>query len=287
MYQFTETLSAALEAGNPQRVLLEFSGKTFTNEDIAISNGVELTADFNSETNLTIGMCPSANLRFDLLNDQYQLSDFEFGTFKAWLGARIDSGTPTGKTVEFQEGGKTVTYEFAPLGTFIATRPDVVRKTIISVDANDQMILFDEDMPTASALGITYPITLAALAKKLCDYVGVSLKTQSFLNANISVSSEPEQFETATMREVLGWIAEAACSNARFTRDGLLEFAWFTVIDKEYDETNYSDFMPSWYETQAINGLHIRNADSTSEISLGQNSNVYMIQDNPFLRQPD
>ena len=49
---------------------------------------------------------------------------------------------------------------------------------------------------------------------------------------------------------------------------------------------------------QKIDGLNIRNADSTAElplvydeqtgtISSGNGTNIYMIQDNPFLRQPD
>ena len=98
----------------------------------------------------------------------------------------------------------------------------------------------------------------------------------------------PEQFENATMREVLGWVAEAACSNARFNRDGLLEFFWFnTSVVTRYDEHNYSDFTPTWYATAAIDGLHIRNGDSTKEYTIGGGDNAYMIQDNPFLRQPD
>lgn len=296
MYQISQTLRTAIAAGNPQRVLIEFTNKpdgtayspsvVFSNEDIVVSNGLQLTEEFNPETDLTIGSCPSAEIQFTMLNDTGQLLDFEFGKFIAYLGARIDSGTPaqTAKTKTFTESGETVTYEFCPLGTFIARRPDVVKKLMIDVDANDQMTLFDADMPTALQ---TYTGTLSGMATALCNQVGVTLKTGTFLNSTMAVALTAEQVENTTMREVLGWIAEAACSNARFNRDGQLEFVWFNQVNSIFDEHNYTDFTPTWYQTKAIDGLHIRNADSTAEYTYGTGGNAYMIQNNPFLRQPD
>lgn len=299
MYTFSQTLATALAANNPQRVLIEFYKKPdgtayspvkqFSNEDILVSNGVKLTEEINPATDLTIGQCTSAEIQFDMLNDSSQLANFEFGRFRAYLGARIDTGTPASgaKTKNFTEGGVSRLYEFAPLGVFIAQRPDIVVVKTISVDANDLMTLFDVDMPSAETLNITYPITLASLAAAMCSHVGVTLKSNSWLNSSLSVPKEPEQFESATMREVIGWIAEAGCSNARFSRGGQLEFVWFTTVSKTYNEHNYSEFTPTWYETAAIDGLHIRNADSTTEFKVATGENVYMIQDNPFLRQSD
>lgn len=299
MYTVSSTLSTAIANGTPQRVLLEFTKKPdgtayspvvqFSNEDVLVESGVEMDETFNSDTDLTIGKCPSAEIRFDLLNDAGQLSNFEFGTFKAWLGARIDSGTPpTGaKTRTFAGGKQPGLYEFTPLGVFIAKRPNIVKKKILSIEANDQMTLFDANMPSASDLGLTYPTTLYALYEKLCLYLGVPYKTTAFMNSTLTVSAEPEQFKDATMREVLGWIAEAACSIARFDRDGQLEMAWFNPVSAVYDEHNYSDFSPYWYATKAIDGLHVRNANSEAEAALGQSTNNYLIQDNPFLRVAD
>lgn len=292
MYQLSTTLSAAIAAGNPQRVLLEFTetpdgtayspSVVFSNEDIVLSSGLHLTAEFNASTDLEIGLCPSAEIQFSMWNTESQLVNFEFGKFVAYLGAKITNGTPASgaKTKTFTDG----LYEFAPLGTFIAHRPDIVVKTIIDVDANDQMLLFDRDMPANLQ---EYTGTLAGIATALCNNAGVSLKTTDFLNAGMSVALTAEKTENKTMREVLGWIAEAAGSIARFDRDGLLEFAWFNTVNKVFDEHNYKEFTPAWYETRAIDGLHIRNADSTAEYTYGAGSNAYMIQDNPFLRQPE
>lgn len=291
MYTVSQTLQTAIANGTPQRVLLEFTvaNVSFSNEDIVVSTGVELDEMFNSETDLAIGKCPSAEIRFDMLNDNGQLENFQFGKFKAWLGARIDNGTPanSAKTKTFSGGLYPGLYEFTPLGVFIADRPAVVKKKILSITANDQMQLFDVDMPTATAMSLTYPTTLSTLFTKMCNYVGVQYKSATFMNSTLTVSSQPEDFEDATMREVLGWIAEAACSIARFDRDGQLEMAWFSTVNSVYDEHNYTDFSPSWYATKAIDGLHVRNANSEAETVLGQSTNNYLIQDNPFLRASD
>ena len=296
MYQFSQTLAAALNAKKPQRVLIEFFRKPsgtayspvvqFSNEDILVSNGLQLNTEFIGESDLTIGLCPSAEIRFTLLNDAGQLNSFEFGRFRAYLGARIDSGTPgsSAKTKSFTEDGVSRLYEFAPLGVFEVQRPDVVRVQTIDVSANDLMTLFDEDMPSASALELTYPSTVGTIVQKLCSYVGVTLASTTFLNSTLAVSAEPEQFGDASMRDVLKWAGEVACSIVRFNRAGSLEFVWFNTTTKVYDEHNYSEFTPSWYETKAIDNLHVRNAESTAESVTGSGSNPYLIQNNPFLK---
>ena len=290
MYTFSATLQTALAAKTPQRALIEFSdGTVFSNEEIAMGKGIQLRQVFNSETDLTVGECPSAEIRFALLNGRGELADFEFGEFTAYLGARIDTGTPAAgaKTRTFTENGSTALYEFAPLGVFIAQRPNVVKTSLIDVTANDRMSLFDVDMPAASVMGVTYPTTTGTLLQKMCEYLDVTLKTPNFTNSDLVISKEPENFDTMTMREVLGLIAEAACSIARFDRNGQLELVWFNQTGRTYDEHNYSEFTQYWYETKPIDGLHIRNADSTTEYVVGDGSNAYMIQDNPFLRQSD
>lgn len=285
MYTVSNTLRTAINNNTPQRVLLEFRNRSFSNEDILVEEGVELNEEFCGETDLTIGLTPSAEISFTMINEDGQLRNFTFGKFTAWLGARIDSGTPgnSAKTKTFTEGGSSKLYEFTPLGVFIADRPNVVTTKTIDIVANDQMTLFDKDMPSDSALSVTYPITLENLFKKLCTKAGVEYKSSNFLNKGISVPKRPKVFDTATMREVLGWIAEAACSIARFDRDGKLEMAWFKTVNKTFDENDYTEFSPYWYETSAINGLNVRNSEKVVELNTGSGNNKYMILDNPFL----
>lgn len=291
MYVLSVTLAAALAAGTPQRVLLEFTDAdaTFSNESISITRGVELNEIFSSETDITAGLCPSAEIQFDLINDEGQFEEFAFGTFKAWLGARIDTGTPlaSAKTKVFVENGVSRIYEFTPLGIFIADRPNVVKKKILSITANDQMTLFDVDMPLPEDMGLTYPTTIGTIYNKMCDYLNIEYRPANFLNYTLPVAEEPADFDGATMRDVLGWIAEAACCIARFSRDGVLEMVWFNSTNKVYNEQNYSEFTPAWFETAVIDGLNVRNANSEVSTVEGSDGNVYIIQNNPFLRAPD
>lgn len=297
MLVLSQTMQTAMAAGNPQRILLEFTDPdtseqtTMSNEEIAISQGVRWSAAFNGDEELTFGLCPSAEISFTLLNDQRQLADFTFGECAVWIGYRIDTGTPASgaKTETFSEGGVTRTYEFAPLGVFIIERPDIVAKDTISVHGSDRMTLFDVEMPSKTDLSLNptaeNPVTILQLLQAMCTYAGVTLAGTTFLNNDLTFTSWPDKyFEGRTMREVLKWIAEAAGSIARFNRQGLLEMAWFTTVNITYDEDNYKEFTPSWYETATIDGLKIRNQDETSEHSYGTDpENYYVISGNPFL----
>ena len=293
MYTIPNTLQTALANGTPQRVLIEFTKKPngtayspvvqYSNEDILVDTGVELDETFQSEEDFAVGGTPSAEIRFTMVNDAGQLKTFQFGTFTAWLGARIDSGTPASgtKTKTFTEGGVSRTYQFTPLGTFIAARPNIVSTKTIDVDANDQMTLFDVEMPGDTALNLTWPSTLGNLFVKMCNYVGVNYVSSTFTNSTLSVASRPKAFNNATMRDVLGWIAEAAGSVAKFDRDGRMKLAWFNTVNKTYTESDYSDFTPYRYETAAVNKLSVRK--DGSEHVTGSGSNAYMILNNPFI----
>lgn len=286
MYVPSATMAAALAAGNKQRFVAEFeNGRFFSNEGISSNSGVKLSSDFVSETDLKIGLCPSASIQFSLINDDFSLDDFEFGKFTAWLGVRITNGTPApGAHIGyFIENGAQCMYEMAQLGTFNADKPDAVRQKIINITANDQMTLFDVDMPSATDLGLTYPTTLSGLLDAMCTYLSVTPKTLTFTNSDLVVSKAPDAFKDATMREVLGWIAEAAGSIARFNREGLLELAWFSDAETVYDEHNYAELNATWYTVKTIDGLHIRSAEKSAEYTTGTDTNPYLIQDNPFL----
>ena len=294
MYPLSETIQQAIQENRPQRVLFEFDGgdTVFSNEDISVTDGFKLVAPFNAENELTVGMTPCAELRFRMLNQDGELAEFGFGRFKAWLGIQIVTGTPAAgaKTKTFTEHGRETLYEFSPLGTFIASRPNVVTKNMIDVVAYDQMRLFEKAFVSAAELGVTYPTTLVQFVNKMIDYINtqesadIGLKSENFLNANLAITAHPKDYENKTFREVLAWCAEAAGSIARFTRDGDLEMAWFAPSSRTYTMHDYTEYTPYWYEVGQIDNLHVRNQDETAESVVTQtNDNPYVIQGNPFL----
>ncbi len=304
MVQVSNAFLAALQAGAPQRwAFIWADGTILTNEDISVEDGVSYDETFCTETDLTVGLTPSSHMSFVLLNDKYQLQNFGFGRFTAKLGVRLsvtdDSSTPTdhptvtvnGNTMTVSGNGKLETYELAPFGTFYADRPDIIRKTLITVDAYDNMMLFDRDMPSSTTLNITYPITAGNLLQAMCAYltaqtgVTIGMSSYTFTNSTVTLSKAPKSFSTASMRDVLGQIAELACSIARFNREGVLSFVWLNRVTKSFDEHNYTEFEYTEYATTPVNKLSVRNGDQTQETVVGSGDSPYMIQDNPFLNQ--
>ena len=212
-----------------------------------------------------------------------QLNAFMKNKVKGWNGKGIFYNKSARK-LKIWEAGETQQYEFVPLGVFTAERPNAPDTIQLDLDCFDHMQKFEEDMPDKSTLGITYPVTLATLLQKLCDYVGVTLKTTTFINSTAKITSEPRDFESATMRDVLKWIAEAAAGNARFDRDGKLVIDWTRSTTQRYTETEYASFAPYWYETKQITKLYNRSSDGTSEKTKGSGDEGYLIQDNPILK---
>lgn len=199
-----------------------------------------------------------------------------------WTGKGIYYN-PSSRILFIYEAGERQRYEFVPLGTFIADRPNVPDQIRIDMDCLDRMHKFEKDMPEDGELGISYPITLGNLFAKMCQFVGVPYRTASFLNSEATVDGRPDAFQNVTMRTVLGWIAECAASNARFDRDGYLIMDWFHTTGQSYNETMYSDFQPYWYETQTVNKLHVRDTASGDETVVGNGEVGYLIQNNPLI----
>ena len=296
----SQAFQTAYESGAPQRMVFQFiNGTIISNEDIDVSAGVDFNEIFCSETDLTIGLCPSSEISFTLLNDDGHYNNFTYGQFTAYLGVltgtTVNSSAATarptiaisGSTMTVTGNGKQETYAIIPMGTFIALKPAIVDKVEIAVTANDLMTLFEQDMPSATALGITYPVTASDLLRAMCTYLNVTATSYTFLNSDLTLASDPSTSGDKTMRDVLSWIAEIACANARFNRAGQLQFVWLNPVTKTFDESGYTQFESVWYESGTVDKLHTRNADSTAESVLGTGSQAYMIQDNPFLRIDD
>ena len=176
------------------------------------------------------------------------------------------------------------TYEFVPLGYFTAERPNVPNVIEINFTCYDYMQRFEVDMPDDTALGITWPSTFANLFEKMCAYVGVDYVTSTFINSTATISARPDDFDSATMRDVLQWLAEAAASVARFDRDGRLKMDWLRTTSLEIDENGYSQFNPYWYQTKKVTQVCNRASNGDYDNYSGSGDEAYLIQDNPLLR---
>lgn len=200
--------------------------------------------------------------------------------FKNLFGAVYDNDT---RILNIYRSDVVETYEFVPLGTFIADRPDAPMVHTINMVCDDRMKKFDINMPSNASLNITFPTTIATLYTKMCDYLSVPYETDDFINSDGVLSKRPKEFENATMRQVLAWIAEAAGSNAKFNRDGELRLEWLKTTSVALDEHDYRSFDPCWYETEQVGKLCNR-AQGSSDAIYGSGSVGYLILDNPLLK---
>ena len=194
-------------------------------------------------------------------------------------GANYDAAN---RMLYVYRNGKKETYEFVPLGRFIAKRPNVPDVNQIAFTCYDFMTKFDKDM--TEDLQVSYPITIGELFVAMCDCVGVPYATSTFINSTATITAKPDEFDNATMRQVMQWIAEAAASNLRFNRDGQLVFDWIRSTDTVMDESSYIEYAPFWYETMQIDKLYNRSSESGSDLTVGDGDIGYLIQDNPLLK---
>lgn len=263
--------------------------------------------------NVAVSAQPSFAVRAMLAYDGYVFAFSEEGNMVAYndaTGANATSSAPKlngfmknkakvywqGKGMFYNKGNRRLyiydsgvkeTYEFVPLGYFTAERPKAPDVIEIDMTCNDYMLKFDDDMPTAKELKVTYPSTFKNLLTKICEYAKVTAGFGNFINYNAKLSAEPKDFESATMRDVIKWIAEAAAGNARINRDGALVIDWIRDTSQTLDENGYESFNPYYYKTRNVSRVLNRASDGSYKKTSGSKKSgqdTYLIQDNPLLK---
>ncbi len=174
-------------------------------------------------------------------------------------------------------------YEYVPLGTFYFDTPEQRRVANISCEALDGMQLFNVDVDDWWA-ALKWPLTRGQLLQSLCTYVGVTLKTVTFPGSTESIVSAPMAGNGLVGKDVLGWIAETACSYARMSRDGGLELVWFATQSVKLTQNQHFGDSPAEYETPAVEALHVMVANTDLGVMLPENGsgNEYQVLDNPL-----
>ena len=183
---------------------------------------------------------------------------------------------------ECHADGTTEKYEFVPLGVFDIKTPVKRKIDLIAINAEDKMARFDV-IADEFLDGLTYPITLGEIYSQLCDFVGVATVTTSFINSTRSFEASPVLTQNITARDILSWIAEAACSIARMTRDGRVELAWFNNTSVSIPMDQYFSIEVAEYDVPSINKLQVSGSETDIGVIIGTGTNGYQIVDNPYL----
>ena len=210
------------------------------------------------------------------------LSAFMTAKAAGWAAQGRGLWSNGGVVYEYYTSGNAETYEYVKLGTFLLNTPAKRKINMIAVSALDRMSLFDvaaDDLWN----DLAYPITIGEIFTQLCAFVGVPKATITFMNSTRSFAEAPLAADGITAREILGWIAEAACSFARMTRDGEVELAWFGVRPVSIPMTQYFSIAPAEYEVAQVDKLQISGSETDIGVVIGEGTNGYQILDNPLL----
>lgn len=211
---------------------------------------------------------------------QQNVNAFMAHKLQRWSGRGLSFQDSVG--YEFTSSGVDK-YEYVPLGTFYFDTPEKRRVASISCEALDGMQLFNVDVDDWWA-SLTWPLTRGQLLASLCTYVGVTLKTTTFPGSTESIASAPMAGNGFVGKDVLGWIAETACTYARMSRDDQLELVWFAAQDVKLTQNQHFGDSPAEYETPAVEALHVQVANTDLGVMLPENGsgNEYQVLDNPL-----
>ena len=180
---------------------------TFADGDTLILGSSAFTLSNNSITDAAalssfpLGVALSRSIQLELLNDNDRYITYDF------FGAKIRL---------YLTFALSATVEKIEMGTFTVLEPETYGETVI-ITARDDMYKAD----TAYVTRLSYPATLAAMFREICDNCDLPYSTSNFANSSFAVQNAPAG--NITHRQVLGYIAMIAGGNARINREGDVE----------------------------------------------------------------
>lgn len=189
-----------------------------SNEDI-MQGGVIIEDGVSSPNSFEIGGSVIGELTLVLnnLDDKFSTYDFYGATIYIQIGLFLPDDT----------------VEFIPKG-YYTVDDALAESSTITLTALDNMSKFDKPYSKST---LKYPATLADILRDACLCCGVSLFTQTFLNADYIVNSRPDD-EKTTFREVVSWIAQLAGSFAKINYNGEFTLNWY-----DYSCFDFNDYL--------------------------------------------
>lgn len=187
---------------------------------------------------------------------------------------------------ELAEGMEVALYrqdaagERALLGLFTLEQPTRPTANTLRFTAFDRMTRLDRDMTAWLASLTGWPYTLLEFAKMVCAECGQALKNEAIPNGESLV---PAFSRSCTGRQLMQWIATAACRFCRATAQGDIEFAWYEESGIRLGPGDYFAGALRFedYETEPATAVVLRLSDGTLWPAGADNG--YVISGNPLL----
>ena len=187
---------------------LNLVGDDFTFDNNSITDGA-------GESSVPLGFAVEKTVKLELTNyeDEYYGYDFFGARIHLYLIYQLDPEDP--------DRLETVNY-----GYYTVISPESYGETVIVTAVDD---MYKADKPFS--LGSFPPTPAGALLANICQTCGINLGSGSFYNDDFIFSPLPEG-EKYSFRQVIGYIAMAACGNARIGYDGSLYIQSYSITDE-------------------------------------------------------
>lgn len=172
-----------------------------------------------------------------------------------------------------------------PLGLFTAKDEDITNnKTArsISFKGTDRAVLFD----CAYGGSLTYPTTLGAFVKEICQRHGVALETATFPMSTFKLTEAPNMNASVTDRELISRAAELGGCIAQISRTGGLRISKPVSTDIQIGKARYKAVSkePKFGVINSLVFGHDGYDDDITYPSIApENLCQWRIDDNPFI----
>ena len=137
-----------------------------------------------------------------------------------------------------------------------------------------------------------YPTTIASLLTTICTAAGVRLKSSTFPNSAVKISSLPNWQEETTLREIVGYCAACAGGFAQMSRDGKLEIVSYVGGETySFGADMYTDLSEDGGNEFAFNAIEVKFSEDDEDYSryavdssIEDNAtNTIQIESNPLM----
>ena len=225
---------------------------------------------------LGLGTAESASFTLTLNNSDrtYSESDLDNAEVHMYIGLQTNG-----------------TIAYSDLGVwYVQNTRASEQSTSVEITGNDALsILFNAEYVDSESV---YPTTIGSLATAACAAAGISLKSNSFANAAVSVTAMPKWKAKVTLRDIVGYCAACAGGFARISRDGELEIcSYMDGAQHSLSPSSYMSYSARGGASFKFNAIEVKFSSDDDEFSryavnasIADNAtNTIQIEGNPLM----
>lgn len=173
------------------------------------------------------------------------------------------------------------TVEWISKGAYTIDTPVIAGRSI-SITALDNLHKFETEY---SKVNTVYPTTIGQIVRDMATQCGVVMASSSFDNDDYAITEKPDD-DSLTCLAMLSYAAQIAGCYARCNNQGNLELKWYTEVDKDSANHEFSKFSSINVSTNdiIITGIKVKESGSdASEYQYGEDGYLLTVESNPLV----